>query len=401
MNARERFLSVMNFEPVDRTLLWEAGYWADAVRRWHREGLSLRYPVPDSIPGASTIQGYVNIPHAYGTAFADPWDDASRAFACAEDIHRYFGLDQSMVHVPLDFWLVPAFETRILEDGGNWLIWRDGSGITRRDRKDCTTLPHWIGWPVNSRDDWEQVKSERLRPTLDGRLPDDWAQRLEAYASRDYPICIGGCPAGFYGGMRHLVGQDRILTLFYDDPDFVHDIMDYLGDFFVALYDQVLGQVQADVCFVWEDMCYRNGPLISPAMFREFMLPNYKKLAACLRDHGVTSIMVDTDGDARQLIPLFIEGGATILYSLEPEAGMDVVELRKAYPRLGLMGVMSKRNLSRTRSEIDMELEYKIPFMLSRGGFIPFCDHQVPPDVPWENFRHYRQKLNAMILDRA
>ena len=177
------------------------------------------------------------------------------------------------------------------------------------DRKDRKSLPHWIGWPVNDRDEWEQVKAERLRPTLEDRLPEDWAQRLEAYKTRDYPICIGASPAGFYGGARHLVGQDRILTMVYDDPAFIHDIMDYLGDFLVAIYDQVLRQVKADVCFVWEDMCYKNGPLISPAMFREFMLPNYKKLTACLRDHGVTSIMVDTDGDARLLIPLFIEEG--------------------------------------------------------------------------------------------
>ena len=44
---------------------------------------------------------------------------------------------------------------------------------------------------------------------------------------------------------------------------------------------------------------------------------------------------------------------------------MDIVELRKAYPRLGLMGGMSKRNLSREWKVIDEELEYKIPFMLS------------------------------------
>jgi len=398
MNARERFLAVMNFEPADRTLLWEAGYWADAVRRWRGEGLPLRYPVPDSIPGATTIQGYVNIAHAYGTPLAEPLDDGGQALACSEDIHDYFGFDQSMVHIPLDSWLAPRFESEILDDHGDWLIWRDGAGITKRDRKDRKSLPHWIGWPVSNRDEWEQIKAERLRPTLDDRLPANWAQRLAAFKTCDYPICIGGSPSGFYGGARHLVGQERILTMFYDDPDFIHDIMNYLGDFFVAIYDQVLRQVKADVCFIWEDMCYKNGPLISPAMFREFMLPNYKKLTACLRDHGVKHVMVDTDGDARLLIPLFIEGGATIMYSLEPEAGMDIVELRKAYPRLGLMGGMSKRNLARNRNVIDEELAYKIPFMLPRGGFIPFCDHQVPPDVPWENFRYYRQKLNAMVL---
>lgn len=43
MNARERFLAVMNFEPVDRVPLWEFGYWAGAVRRWYTEGLPRKH----------------------------------------------------------------------------------------------------------------------------------------------------------------------------------------------------------------------------------------------------------------------------------------------------------------------------------------------------------------------
>jgi uroporphyrinogen decarboxylase len=173
--------------------------------------------------------------------------------------------------------------------------------------------------------------------------------------------------------------------------------MNYLGDFWAAIYDQVLDQVDADVCFIWEDMCYKNGPLISPAMFREFMLPNYHKVTRCLRDHGITAIMVDTDGDARQLIPLFIEGGANIVYTCEAQAGMDVVELRKTHPKVAFMGGMDKKVLSQGRDAIDEELERKIPFMLERGGYIPHVDHQTPPDVSWENFRYYRQRLNDMI----
>jgi uroporphyrinogen decarboxylase len=178
----------------------------------------------------------------------------------------------------------------------------------------------------------------------------------------------------------------------------MHEIMDYLADFWVSIYDEVLDQVDADACFIWEDMCYKNGPLISPAMFRDFMLPNYKKLTACLRDHGVTAAWVDTDGDARRLIPLFMEGGVTVMYPLEPQAGMDVVELREAFPTMGFMGGMNKKVLAWGKDAIDEELDRKIPFMLERGGYVPHLDHQAPPDIPWENFKYYREKLNSMIL---
>jgi uroporphyrinogen decarboxylase len=77
---------------------------------------------------------------------------------------------------------------------------------------------------------------------------------------------------------------------------------------------------------------------------------------------------------------------------------MDVVELRKAFPALALMGGMNKSRLAQGREAIDEELDRKIPFMLPRGGYIPHLDHQAPPDIPWAEFKYYREKLNAMIL---
>ncbi|MEI8083945.1 MAG: hypothetical protein WCI74_19075, partial [Actinomycetes bacterium] len=60
-----------------------------------------------------------------------------------------------------------------------------------------------------------------------------------------------------------------------------------------------------------EDMCYKSGCFISPAMFRQFMLPAYRKLTGFYRDHGIQTVLVDSDGDVMRLIPLLIEGGVT------------------------------------------------------------------------------------------
>ena len=108
--------------------------------------------------------------------------------------------------------------------------------------------------------------------------------------------------------MRQILGLERTLTTLCDDPAWMHDMFDFLADFYVTLYDQVLTQIKPDLCVHWEDMCYVAGPLISPRMFREFMLKPYQKLSGLLRDHGVDILMVDTDGDCRKLIPLFYGG---------------------------------------------------------------------------------------------
>jgi len=104
---------------------------------------------------------------------------------------------------------------------------------------------------------------------------------------------------------------------------------------------------------------------------------------------------VDTDGDCFDLIPLFLEGGATGMYPMEASCGMDIVKVRKAFPRLRMMGGVPKAEIIRGASRIDQILE-PVAAVLKTGGYIPFGDHFIPPDVSWANFRYYREKLNAL-----
>ena len=138
------------------------------------------------------------------------------------------------------------------------------------------------------------------------------------------------------------------------------------------------------------------GPLISPRMFGEFMLEPYKKLSGLLRDHGIDVFVVDTDGDAWQLLGLFIEGGVTGLYPFEVQSNMDVRQVRKRYPRLALQGGIDKKALAAGKDAIDRELEAKVPVAME-GGYIPHVDHASPSDISWENFSYYRRKLDAML----
>ncbi|MFC1993420.1 uroporphyrinogen decarboxylase family protein [Chloroflexota bacterium] len=382
MNARERYLAVMNFEEVDRTLLWEFAYWASAVRRWYKEGLPKVKGIPEDVP-----DGWSMFAECGGTPIGRPTD---------EDVHNYFGMDPAIVRVPLKIGAYPPYEEKIIEDHGDWYIWQDGEGCLRRDRKDKGSVPAYIGWPVKNRQDWERYKEERLQPSLEGRLPGNWPQLVEEYKNRDYPLALGQL-GGFFGTPRWLLGAEELLIKYYDDPELMKDINNYLADFWIALFDGVLSQVQADAMFIWEDMAYKKGPLISPAMFREFILPGYKKLTGFLKDHGVNIINVDSDGNIWKLIPLWIEGGVTVLYPFEVEAGMDIVEVRKAFPRLGIMGGLEKKVITEGKEAIDRELEAKVPFMLQHGGYVPCADHSVQPGASFENYAYYRRRLEQMI----
>ena len=382
MNTRERYMSLMTFEEVDRTLFWEFGYWAGTLRRWYKEGLPEVKGIPEEFADGLGIYG-----ESAGVRLGRyPADDA----------HNYFRMDPYIVRVPLNLGAYPPFEEKVIEDHGAWYLWQTSDGYIRKEIKDRSTLPSITRTPVKAREDWERYKAERLRPTLEGRLPDNWAELVREYKNRDYPLGLGQ-QIGFFGTPRYLLGEVDVLTTYYDNPQLMKDMVNYLADFWIALLDGVLKEVDVDVMFIWEDMCYKAGPLISPETFREFILPGYKKLTGFLREQGVKVINVDSDGDVWKLIPLWIEGGVNVIYPFEVAAGMDIVEVRKAFPQLGIIGGIDKRALMQGKEAIDRELESKVPFMLKSGGYIPTIDHHVPPDIGFEEFKYYRQKLEQII----
>jgi uroporphyrinogen decarboxylase len=311
------------------------------------------------------------------------------------------GLDPGLVNLPVNSGPQPLFSQDVFEDTGEYLIYQDEYGVRKRVTKDGASVPEFIGWQVESRKDFERLKEERFQPRLADRVPPNWARLVAAYRERDYPLSIGGYPFGFYGFLRYLMGEERLLLGFYDDPGLIRDIMGFLADFWIELWDQALGEVQVDCAHFWEDMAYRTGPLISPATFREFMTPCYQKVTGFLKDRGVKVILVDSDGNLDELIPLFLEAGLTGIWPVEVQAGNDLVEIRRSYPQLRILGGIDKLKIARGREAIDRELEDKMPYMLSRGGYIPHLDHSAHPEISWPDFRYYRNRLKGYVADQG
>jgi hypothetical protein len=129
---------------------------------------------------------------------------------------------------------------------------------------------------------------------------------------------------------------------------------------------------------------------------KEFMLPYYRRFISFLRGAGVKYIFVDTDGDCFDLIPLFVETGVNGMYPFEVSCGMDIVKVRQAFPELRMMGGIPKSEIALGPGRID-EILRPVAEVVRTGGYIPFGDHFIPPDVSWENFHYYRNRLNQII----
>lgn len=386
MNARDKFLANMAFEPGAPVLKWEYGYWAGTIRRWQKEGLAATQTVPESMGEGESVraEGMGVKPNSFSDL----------------DVHRSLNLDEGFQRVPANNFICPGFPEEILEDHDDWVLRRNSFGVIVREMKDHSTPSSFVGPPVHTWEDWEKIKAERLQPNLENRLPKDWPAIAQSYQDRSFPLILGG-GQGFYGSPRYLLGDETLLTTFYDNPQLILDINEHLCNLWITLYDRVLQDTTVDMALIWEDMCYRNGPLISPAMFNKFMLPFYKRLTGFFRDHNIRIIFVDTDGNFWKLIPNFLEGGVTGFFPFEANADMNVAAVRAAYPRLQMLGGVDKTKIALDREAIDQELKQKVEPILSLGGFIPTIDHLVPPEVSWPNFSYYRGRLNDLIDQAA
>ena len=369
MTHKERYIRLFRGEPVDRApfYLIMGPSW-QALERWVTEGLDVALD-PER-------------PETYYRASAQ--------------VRDMFGFDTNRgLKLPINGFIFPEFTEEVIGETSGTLLLRTASGSVKRQPKGVGRAALQETAPVTDWESWEAIK-DRLRPDTPGRLPSNWSGLCAEAKATEFPVYTGDGPIGFFGGPRELLGIEGLCTILYDNPDLINDILDTLCDLWIELYSSAYRDAPFNYFFVWEDMCYKNGPLIGPAMFREFLLPRYKRFTSALKETGVELIMVDSDGDTRKLVPLWMEGGVDITFPWETQYGLDVTSVRKAFPTVGMIGGINKSALAFGREAVDRELE-KTAWMLEQGRYIPGLDHETPPEVSWDAFQHYCERLRELV----
>lgn len=194
---------------------------------------------------------------------------------------------------------------------------------------------------------------------------------------------------GFFWHPRELFGIENHLYAFYDKKDLMHQINSNLADYNIRILQAVLDVLKPDMVGFAEDMSYNHGPMLSKELFDEFIKPYYLKVNKYIKQHDI-KIFVDSDGDIAGMIDWLIEVDIEGIYPLERQAGVDINQIRKKYPRFLMMGGFDKTVMSKGESAVRHEFERILPAMAS-GGYIPSVDHQTPPDVSLNDYRTYLQ----------
>jgi hypothetical protein len=196
---------------------------------------------------------------------------------------------------------------------------------------------------------------------------------------------------GFFWHPRTLLGIEAHLYAFYDHPELMHEINSHLADFNIKVINELFPILKPDMVGFAEDMSYNHGSMLSYDLFKEFLLPYYKKVIPHIKKHGV-KVLIDSDGDITSMIPWMYEASIDGVYPLERQAGVDIVKIREKYPDFLMLGGYDKMVMSKDEAAMRSEFERILPVMRS-GGYIPSVDHQTPPEVSLDNYRIYIRLL--------
>lgn len=364
MNDRERFVQTMIFGNPDRIPLWECAFWDETLERWRTEGL------PEEVIH----------PWGYGSSRTE------------QSLRRYFGFDKGSGTyfrdtVRINIGMYPGFENKILSDNDNVITEVGSDGIVYRWSREGHSTRQFIRFPVETREDFVKLKKQ-FNSEDDGRFAEGWKEHFTGLQAECFPTCIS--VGGYYGFARDLMGLENLSYALCDEPELIEEIFEYRTEYVSRILEKALQQIKPDFAEFWEDMAYKTGPLISPQLYRRLALKHYRKITDLLGRYGVNIILVDSDGNVDELIPIWLEGGINCIWPLEIAAGMDLVSLRRKYGKsLGMIGGIDKRALASGKKAIKDEVMSKVPYMIETGGFIPTCDHAVPPDVSFDNYVYY------------
>jgi uroporphyrinogen decarboxylase len=350
MTGKERISNILQRKPVDRIGVFEH-FWDDTYRIWVQNG----WIEP-------------------GTLFED-----------------YFGHDLQL------FWAFNSvanlnFGEQVIEETAETILKRDGNGALLRRHKLHDSTPEHVDFLVKDRSGW----LEHIKPWL---IPDRRRINFEGYrkakqqaAEKNRFFCWSG--VNVFELIHPVCGHEHLLAGMALDPDWVVDMVETYSRLTIELQEILFAEEgYPDGIWYYEDMGFKQHPFMSPRMYRQILQPAHTRTIGWAHARRLPVIM-HSCGYVEPLVPGMLEAGIDCLQVIEVKAGMDLLRLYQNFGEaLSFMGGIDVRVLyHNNRSEIDAELEAKIPLVKGNYGYVLHSDHSIPNNVHPETYQYFIQK---------
>ena len=373
MNNRERVNAILHYQDYDRVPVVSFGYWSETLDKWAAEGHISR----------EDAEGY--------RRFGDGGEADRR-------VMDKLGFDFNWNNcVSGRTSLYPAFEEEVLEqrpDGSR--VVRNEDGLLIRTSDDNTSIPAHEGTSLTDREAWEELYLPKLQYSEE-RLNDAWFRRLKAEDdTRDLPM--GLHLGSLYGRVRDMLGVEELSYLAVDDEDLYVEIIDTTAELAYKMAEKALSYgIRFDYAHFWEDICFKNGPLVRPSVFEEVVGKHYRRITGLVNAHGIDIVSLDCDGCIDLLVPVWLKNGVNTMFPIEVGTwNASIAKWREQYGRdLRGVGGMDKRVFAHDKAAVDAEVE-RLKALIDLGGYIPCPDHRIAPDAKFELVQYYCEKMHKL-----
>ncbi|MEG2381518.1 MAG: hypothetical protein RSB38_07480 [Oscillospiraceae bacterium] len=309
-----------------------------------------------------------------------------------------FDYDWFTCYIP-ETGLFPGFEPKIIKelpDGSRHVM--DHNGVTVLEKDDAGSIPAEIEHTLVDRKSYENHYKPKLVSTIE-RQRAQWLKDLKRDV--DYENDPVGLYCGsLYGQIRDWMGIVGLSYLFVDDEELLDEI---IADVAHVCYDTTKDalkycDIKFDFGHFWEDICFKNGPLVRPEVFYDKTVQHYKKITNLLNENDINIVSLDCDGCIDALIPTWLDGGVNTMFPIEVGTWeASLAPWREKYgKKIRGVGGMNKNVFSMGFSEVDAEIERLRP-LIQMGGYIPCPDHRIPPDAKFENVKYYCAKMRKLF----
>lgn len=196
---------------------------------------------------------------------------------------------------------------------------------------------------------------------------------------------------GIFESAWALYGLDNFLMALYEKPEIPQAIMDCYTDIFISNFRAAMAEAgdSIDMVYTYDDVAVQDGLLMSPDMWRRFILPFHQKLNKVIKEYDV-KLIYHSCGSVIPLVDAFRdEMHIDVLNPLQPAAkGMDMNMIKKRWgDSLAFHGggdlqkTLPFGNVNDVRSEVD----FLCRTLGTGGGYICTSAHYIQADVPLEN----------------
>ncbi len=162
------------------------------------------------------------------------------------------------------------------------------------------------------------------------------------------------------------LGTENFCLALYDNRRFVEAVLDRYVDWLAVVAERAC-RMGFDVFVSTDDMAFNTAPFFSPAVFRELVLPRYRRVAGAIRLPWI----IHSDGNVLPFLDDLIGVGVIGLHPNEKGA-VDIREVKRTYgDRICVLGNVDLNLLGMGQPEaVDREVRDLIRDVAPGGGYI-------------------------------